>query len=95
MKRLLSLPLLLIVFVNISSQDKKTAMKFFEAGNFEEAIDEYLMTNMTEYKEYKFINFSSENLNLEKKEDNTENKKDVDTEEKNDQTSSEDDKIYK
>ena len=42
MKRLLSLMLLLIVFVSVSSQDKKTAMKFFEAGNFEEAIDEYL-----------------------------------------------------
>jgi len=34
--------LLLIVFVSVSSQDKKTAMKFFEVGNFEEAIDEYL-----------------------------------------------------
>ena len=39
MKILLSLPVLLFVFVNLSAQDKKTAMKFFEAGNFEEAID--------------------------------------------------------
>ena len=42
MKILLSLPLLLIVFVNISSQDRKTAIKLFDAGNYEEAIDEYL-----------------------------------------------------
>ena len=42
MKILLSLPVLLFVFVNLSAQDKKTAMKFFEAGNFEEAIDEYI-----------------------------------------------------
>ena len=42
MKRLLSLPLLLIVFVNISSQDRKTAIKLFGAGNYEEAINEYL-----------------------------------------------------
>ena len=40
MKILLSIPVLLFVFVNLSAQDKKTAMKFFEAGNFEEAIDE-------------------------------------------------------
>ena len=42
MKRLLSLPLLLIVFLNISSQDRKTAIKLFDAGNYEEAINEYL-----------------------------------------------------
>jgi len=41
MKRLLSLPLLLFVFVNISSQDKKKARELFDSGNFEEAIDEY------------------------------------------------------
>ena len=42
MKRLLSLPLLLIIFVNASAQDRKKAMELFETGNFEEAIDEYL-----------------------------------------------------
>ena len=42
MKRLLSLALLLIVLINVSSQDNKKAMQFFDAGNFEEAIDEYL-----------------------------------------------------
>jgi len=42
MKRLLSLPLLLIIFINASAQDRKKAMEFFETGNFEEAIDEYL-----------------------------------------------------
>lgn len=69
MKRLLSLSVLLISFVNISSQDKKKAIQFFGAGNFEEAIDEYLPLYEEDKENFEFnynLAVSYLNTNIDK-----------------------------
>ena len=46
----------------------------YEVVMMSEAIDEYLMTNMTDYKEYKFVNITRENLNLNNNKSSEESK---------------------